>query len=149
MRFHHLLVPIDFEESSQRALEMSIELALTFDAKLTVVHAWDVVQYSYGTVYLAPEMNEAVEQAAKQRLASALLSVVKRRPAADSVLVNGPAAFEILGVVERMKVDLVVMGTHGRHGLGRMLLGSVADKIVRASPVPVLTIRASARAEHP
>jgi nucleotide-binding universal stress UspA family protein len=106
------------------------------------------VPYSYGGVYLAPELGTALEQAAKQRLDRALESVVKRVPGADSVLANGAAAFEILAAAERLKADLIVMGTHGRHGLSRMLLGSVADKVVRASTVPVLTVRATGHGAH-
>ena len=69
IRFHRILVPVDFEESSQQALEMAVEFALTFDARLTIVHSWELVPYSYAGVYLAPELGNALEQAAKQRLA--------------------------------------------------------------------------------
>jgi nucleotide-binding universal stress UspA family protein len=145
-RFHHILVPLDFEDPSQEALDVGLTLALTFDAKLTVFHAWDLPVYSYaGLSYLPPDVATVVEEAAETMLASAMGPVVKRLPRADSVLVRGPPAVEILDATARLKVDLIVMGTHGRRGVSRMLLGSVAEKVVRSSPVPVLTIRVQQR----
>jgi nucleotide-binding universal stress UspA family protein len=141
-RFHHILVPVDFEEASQEALEVAIDLTLTFDAKLTVVHAWDLPVYSYaGLSYLPPDVATVVEEAATQSLADAAALVMRRVPKAESVLVRGPAAAEIMGTAGRLKADLIVMGTHGRRGVSRLVLGSVAEKVVRSSPVPVLTIR--------
>jgi nucleotide-binding universal stress UspA family protein len=142
-RFHHILVPVDFEDPSQEALDVAIDLALTFDARLTVAHAWDMPPYSYaGISYLPPDVATTIEQAAKQRLDNTVVLVIKRVPNAESVLVRGPAADEILDAVGRTKADLIVMGTHGRRGVSRVFLGSVAEKVVRSSPVPVLTIRA-------
>jgi nucleotide-binding universal stress UspA family protein len=145
-RFHHVLVPLDFEDPSQEALDVALTLALTFDAKLTVLHAWDLPVYSYaGLSYLPPDVATVVEEAAETSLASAMGFVIKRLPRADSVLVRGAAAVEILDATGRLKIDLIVMGTHGRRGVSRMVLGSVAEKVVRSSPVPVLTIRVKQR----
>jgi nucleotide-binding universal stress UspA family protein len=141
-RFGHILVPVDFESPSQRALEVAIDFALTFDSKLTVFHAWDTPQYVYaGMPYVAPEVWVGLEQAARSQLQGTLADVRKRVPRAESVLVRGPAAFEVLAEIERSKVDLIVMGTHGRRGVSRLILGSVAEKVVRGSSVPVLTVR--------
>jgi nucleotide-binding universal stress UspA family protein len=87
----------------------------------------------------------AIENAAKERLGTTLALVLKRLRKAESVLVRGPAAIEVLTVADRLKADLIVMGTHGRHGVSRLFLGSVAEKVVRGSPVPVLTMRLNAR----
>jgi nucleotide-binding universal stress UspA family protein len=145
-RFHHVLVPLDFEEPSQEALEVALTLAVTFDAKLTVLHAWDLPVYSYaGLSYLPPDVATVVEEAAETSLASAMALVIKILPRAKSVLVRGRPDVEILDAAARLKVDLIVMGTHGRRGVSRMLLGSVAEKVVRSSPVPVLTIRVKPR----
>lgn len=141
-RFRHILVPVDFEPSSQRALEVGVDLAHKFDAKLTLFHAWELPAYSYANFYVSGDLWSALEEAAKKQLGETLAEVRKRAPQADSVLVCGPAGFEILKAVERENVDLVVMGTHGRHGLRRVFLGSVAEKVVRGSSVPVLTVRA-------
>jgi nucleotide-binding universal stress UspA family protein len=145
-RFHHILVPLDFEDPSQEALEVALDLALAFDAKLTVLHAWDLPVYSYaGLSYLPPDVATVVEEAAETSLASAMALVIKILPRAKSVLVRGRPDVETLDAAARLKVDLIVMGTHGRRGVSRMLLGSVAEKVVRSSPVPVLTIRVKPR----
>jgi nucleotide-binding universal stress UspA family protein len=144
-RFHHILAPIDFEPSSQEALEVAIDLALAFDARLTVAHALEMPAYAYGTLGLLPaDLWAPVEQAATKQLESTLAAVRKRMPRAESLFANGPPSVEILRAIELSKADLVVMGTHGRRGLSRVLLGSVAEAVLRASAVPVLTIRTKA-----
>jgi nucleotide-binding universal stress UspA family protein len=145
-RFHHVLVPLDFEEPSQEALEVALAIALTFDAKLTVFHAWDLPVYSYaGLSYLPPDVAAVVEEAADTSLARVMAVAIKSLTRAQSVLVRGSPAVEILDAAGRLKADLIVMGTHGRRGVSRMFLGSVAEKVVRSSPVPVLTIRVKQR----
>jgi nucleotide-binding universal stress UspA family protein len=141
-RFRHILIPVDFEASSKRALEVAADLALKFDAKLTLFHAWDVPAYSYANFYVPGDLWSLLEDAAKKQLGETLVEVRKRVPHADSDLVYGPAGVEILKAIERKNVDLVVIGTHGRRGLSRAFLGSVAERVVRGSSVPVLTVRA-------
>jgi nucleotide-binding universal stress UspA family protein len=142
-RFRHILVPVDFEPSSKRALEVAIDLALKFDAKLTLFHAWETPTYAYAKFYVSGDpLWSLLEEAAKKQLAETLAEVRNRVPRADSFLVCGPGGYAILDAIAREKVDLVVMGTHGRQGLGRVFLGSVAEKVVRGSSVPVLTVRA-------
>jgi nucleotide-binding universal stress UspA family protein len=143
--FRHILAPVDFEPCSQYALDAAVDLALRFDARLTVLHAWDVSPLAYsGMILESPEIWATLAEAAKQAMDGTLLRVRARLPAAEALLTRGPAASEILTAIESTKADLVVIGTHGRRGLGRFLLGSVAEKVVRASPVPVLTIRGPA-----
>lgn len=140
--FHHILVPVDFEGPSQDALEVATDLALTFGAMLTIVHAWDLPLYSYAEMAsFPPDVATVIEGAATKSLAKMAALVIKRVPKAESVLAKGPAALAILEAAARQNADLIVMGTHGRHGVSRILLGSVAEKVVRSSPVPVLTIR--------
>jgi len=141
--FRHILVPVDFEPPSKRALEVAIDLALKFEATLTLVHAWDT-PYLYASMpYVPADVWSALEEAAKRQLDDTLAEVSPRLARAEAMLVRGPAASEILAAIERARVDLVVMGTHGRRGLNRFLLGSVAERIVRGSSVPVLTVRGS------
>lgn len=143
--FRHLLVPVDFEESSARALDTAIDLAVRFEAKLTVFHAWDLPATAYtGTLYLTADLLTPIEEAARKALDACIARVRVRLPQADAVLARGMAATEILAATERLHVDLIVIGTHGRHGVSRVLLGSVAEKVVRMSPVPVLTVRGGA-----
>jgi len=82
-----------------------------------------------------------VREAAEAQLDRALAELRKELPAAGSVLSLGTPWHEIRAAIEATHSDLVVMGTHGRHGVSHALLGSVAEKVVRTSPVPVLTVR--------
>jgi nucleotide-binding universal stress UspA family protein len=147
-RFNHILVPVDFEQPSQEALEVAIDLALAFDARLTLLHAWDIPIFAYAgsNSFVTADMWTSIERAAAEQLASTLAILRKRLPRAESVLAQGAPAVETLAVADRENADVIVMGTHGRHGLGRVLLGSVAERVVRSSPVPVLTIRGKGQA---
>jgi nucleotide-binding universal stress UspA family protein len=141
INFHHILVPVDFEPSSRHALDAAIDLALKFDARLTVLHAWDLPMYAYSnSLYLSTDIWTTLEHAAKEQLDAELADVQKRLPRAEALLARGPAPTEILAAVERVKADLVIVGTHGRRGLNRAFLGSVAESVVRGSKVPVLVM---------
>ena len=148
-RFHHILVPVDFELPSQEALEVAVDFALAFDARLTLMHAWDIPTFAYAgsNSFMTADMWTPIAGAAAEQLASTLAVLRKRLPRAESVLAQGAPAVETLAVADRVKADLIVMGTHGRQGLDRMLLGSVAERVVRSSPVPVLTIRGKGHAQ--
>jgi nucleotide-binding universal stress UspA family protein len=136
-----ILVPHDFSETAQAALDYALDLAEKVGASVTVVHAYEypMLTYPEGPAVTA-ELMRQVQGAA----AGALDAVVSRakRPAVavDGALREGPAWSEILAAADHAKADLIVVGTHGRRGLSRALLGSVAEKLVRASPCPVLTV---------
>ena len=130
IEYRHLLVPIDFGEPSQRALD-------------TLVHVYEIPAYVYGGMtYATADLFGPIEAAAREQLDGTLGKVQERIPDAKAVLRRGPAAQEILAVVDEVHPDLVVMGTHGRKGVSHLLLGSVAERVVRLSPAPVLTMRA-------
>jgi nucleotide-binding universal stress UspA family protein len=140
--FKKILVPVDFGESSKQALEVAIGLAKQFGAELTLVHTWEIPVYGYGAMeFSAMDMLTPIQSAATEQLDALVAEVKRQLPDVKGVLARGVAWREVLSVVEQTKPDLVVMGTHGRRGVGRAILGSVAEKIVRMSPVPVLTVR--------
>jgi nucleotide-binding universal stress UspA family protein len=142
MDFRHILVPTDFGEPSARAVNLGIELAVKFEAKLTLLHAYEVPLYTYPQAEaIVVDLFTPIEQAAREQLNSALASVQQKLPQAKAILRSGVPWREILSAVEEVAADVVVMGTHGRRGVTHALLGSVAEKIVRLSPVPVLTVR--------
>jgi nucleotide-binding universal stress UspA family protein len=142
IEFNHLLVPVDFGEPSQQALDAAVELATWFKARLTLVHVYEIPAYVYGGMTFATaDLFGPIEEAAREQLDKTLREVQKRVPGTKAVLRRGPAAPEILAVVDEVHPDLVVMGTHGRKGMSHALLGSVAERIVRLSPVAVLTMR--------
>jgi nucleotide-binding universal stress UspA family protein len=143
--FKHILVATDFSSSSERALDLGIQLAASFDAKLTLLHVWEIPVYPYMEFVLSSaELVATVERAAEQSLASVLREAHKRLPSARSMLKMGTAWEQILAAAKDEGADLIVMGTHGRRGLSHAVMGSVAEKVVRLASVPVLTARSSA-----
>jgi nucleotide-binding universal stress UspA family protein len=143
--FKKILVPVDFGPASNEAVAAAIELAKRDGAAVELVHVWEIPAYSYAALEYTPvDLMGPVRDAAQAQLDETLTRVQKDVPRAVGILKQGVAWQEVLGVIESTKPDLVIMGTHGRKGARRMLLGSVAEKIVRTSPVPVLTMHGSA-----
>lgn len=140
LRFEHILVPVDFEEPSTRALDLAIELATASSATVTIAHIWEFPAYPY-MMPIAVDYATPIEEKAKLKLAEVVIAAKSRLSTVDSLLRQGAPWQEILTAINKLHIDLVVMGTHGRRGLNHLLLGSVAEKIVRLSPVPVLTVR--------
>ncbi len=134
-----ILCPIDFGDASMKAFTLAKELAGRLGAELVVLHVFvePVVAYPGMTPILVPGMGDEVATAARR----ALDDLVQNHPGVRTSLRTGEAAEEILAAVESLRPRMVVMGTHGRKGLQRLFLGSVAERIVRSSAAPVLTVR--------
>ncbi|MCK6588757.1 MAG: universal stress protein [Polyangiaceae bacterium] len=140
--FNRILVPTDFSSFADQALEVAVRLVSDFNASLTLMHVWELPTYVYAELTYAPiDLLTPVESAARAQLHEALAKLKKQVPDAKAVLHGGFPPEEILRGVGDANADLIVMGTHGRRGLSHLLLGSVAERVVRTSPVPVLTIR--------
>jgi nucleotide-binding universal stress UspA family protein len=143
MTFQNILVPIDFDETSDHALKTAAALAATLGASITVLHTVEIPPYAYayfGAALPPPDMLSLVEAAARKSLDQKLETVRATVPSATAILTTGVPWRQIIAGIEERKADLVVMGTHARRGVEHVLLGSVAEKIVRASSVPVLTV---------
>ncbi len=141
--YHHILVPTDFSASSQRALETAVSLAVAFGAKLTLTHSCEVPGYAYVGMMAPPiDYLTPLREAGQSLLLKAVESVRERVPGTAGLLRSGPPWQQTLEVAKDVGADLIVMGTHGRSGLAHAFLGSVAEKVVRMSPIPVLTLRA-------
>jgi nucleotide-binding universal stress UspA family protein len=139
-----ILVPTDFNPASDRALSRARELADTFGATLHVLHVLED-PFPPGTFTEAypPALDKHLENIERQsdaQLAAALTAEQKVRYSAVQIMRRGTAAEQILAYLNEHPIDLVVMGTAGRGGLSRLMIGSVADRIVRAAPCPVLTV---------
>jgi len=138
-----ILCPVDFSETSEHALRYAIDLATRLDASVLIVHAYQLPAYALpdGGILARPEF--AVDLTTQ--IQEFLDKLVERYSAHGVVLrdrlVEGMPYVEINRVAAEEKVDLVVMGTHGRTGVKHLLLGSVAERVVRTSSVPVLTVR--------
>lgn len=141
-QFKSILVATDFQPSSSEALRVALELAKTFGAQLTLLHVWELPIYPYMELALNSDMIARIEKSAAERLAAEVERARKVVPETKSALTMAVPWAGIAEAINELKPDLVVMGTHGRRGLSHALLGSVAEKIVRLSPAPVLTVRA-------
>ncbi len=145
----HILLPTDFSEYSQVAQNYAIELAEKFGAEIHLLHVvQDLVAMvpEPGLAFPAPGeyMRELQESARKglQELLSAE-SIAGKTHIAGIVreVRQGPPFLEIIRYAKDANIDLIVLGTHGRSALAHILMGSVAEKVVRKSPCPVLTVR--------
>jgi nucleotide-binding universal stress UspA family protein len=140
MRLKHILLPTDFGESSASAESLAVDLASTFGAKLTLLHVWSVPTPGYAEALSWPI--DGIEAPARDALERAHANLKQKHPETDAILTAGIAWDRIIELAKERGVDMMVIGTHGRRGLPRFMLGSVAEKVVRLSPVPVLTVRA-------
>ncbi|MGA2409758.1 MAG: universal stress protein [Candidatus Binataceae bacterium] len=139
-----ILCPVDFDDNSLVALDRAAELASHFGSKILLVHALPIV-ITMGDLPPPAAMYQDQEKAARARLgdiAKAKLGRLERQ----SLLYIGDIITCILGAQEKYQPDLVVIATHGRTGIARVFLGSVAEAIVRKATCPVLTIREEPRA---
>lgn len=144
MAFRSILVPVDYSEPSQRALE----LALTLDAgaDVTVVHAWDRPAYVGEQVVAHPDgsrrsLSELIRENAERDMTDFLARVRNSTGKAfEHRLITGEPVTAIIEEASRPGYDVMVVGTHGRTGMTKLLLGSVTEKLIRLSPIPVLTV---------
>jgi nucleotide-binding universal stress UspA family protein len=136
--FEHILVPTDFSEPAAHALEIALGLARQSNGTVTLLHVYAIPSLSYDTVVAWP--SEELAKAAQDAMDSALASARQRYSRCEAIVHPGNPWERILAVAEQSGTDLIVMGTHGRRGLPRFMLGSVAEKIVRLAPIPVLTV---------
>jgi nucleotide-binding universal stress UspA family protein len=142
--FKNILVPTDFSEPAERALETALGIASAFGANLTLVHvAWTPPTAYVGYVegfYWPVDDRDATRKALDEQLAKARMQY----PRTEGMIVEGESWRAILQAAKDKDADLIVMGTHGRTGIARVFLGSVAERIVRLSPIPVLTVSGKA-----
>jgi nucleotide-binding universal stress UspA family protein len=148
-----ILVPTDFSPDAAKALELALELARGSGAEVTLLHVCEMPAYSFfsGSMYVpAPELVNDVLADARRALEQA-----KQRAQGAGVVIRtdyverGDPATEIVAYARDHELDLIVMGTHGRRGFRRLILGSVAERVVRMADQPVLTTHAHAQAEAP
>jgi nucleotide-binding universal stress UspA family protein len=137
-----ILVPVDFEGASTRAIEHAKWLAGPLHADLVLLHVHARPEFEHPE--LPAETVARVQELSEDTARSSLADLAGRIGAAQTLLRHGDAAEQILQAARELHPAMVVMGTHGRRGLGRLLLGSVAAEVMRACPVPLITVRARA-----
>jgi nucleotide-binding universal stress UspA family protein len=132
-----ILQPTDFSARSEFAFRLACSLARDYSARLIVLHVVEPPTVSAAGVLMLPPVVDL--EPLRERLHQ--LRPGDPKVAVEHRLVEGDAATEILRAAGEVKCDLIVMGTHGRTGLGRLLMGSVAEQVVRRAPCPVLTVK--------
>jgi nucleotide-binding universal stress UspA family protein len=141
----HILVPHDFSETSQAAVKYATDLARLVDARLTFLHVGNSAQAAFDAEFPIG-LEDAREDAVRERLLKIVTPQQHLEFAPEFVVRPGSPAVEILRYAEEHGIDLIVMGTHGRGLVGHVVMGSVAERVVRAAPCPVLTVRNPERA---
>jgi len=146
--FRSILVPIDFSDHADAALGSALDLAKDSDATLHLVHAYEIPLGTippYG-IEVPQSVVTEVRDAAARRLEKAAQRVRDRGGRCETHLVHATPASGIVEAAETLRADLIVMGTRGLTGVKHVLLGSVAERTVRAAPCPVLTVKPGAKA---
>jgi len=142
---HRILVPTDFSKHSENALAYAAAFAEKFDAELFLLHVvQDLALFVPEALTAAPPVTPPVEQltaAVREALDRLIDSNHLRRFTVHAEVREGSPFYEVVRFAEEQEIDLIIMGTHGRAGLVHVLLGSVAEKVVRKAPCPVLTVR--------
>ncbi len=143
MRFHSILVPTDFSRQAAGAIDMAIDLATRYGSRLKLLHVFAPlgVIVPEGFVPAGADEIERIVEATRERMEPDRARALASGIYVTCDTVQGAAATEIVEVAREGAHDLIVMGTHGRTGLRRLLLGSVAERVVRGAPCPVLVVR--------
>ena len=147
-KLSRILVPVDFSEQSLAALRYATFLAAPFQAQVDVLHVWEVPHFVGMDLMLQmPNVDsEPLEQYVHDQVAQEMNDFLAAGHLREEVHVNqrleaGDVDSVILQIAKSERYDLIVMGTHGRTGLAHLLMGSVAENVVRHAPCPVLTVR--------
>ena len=140
-----VVVAVDFGEDSDYALDYGVDLAQAVGASVVVVHAYDVPWSSVpeGPAVASEDMMDRIRASAASGLEAILQRFSGRGVRMSGRLEQDEPSEAIVSASRTVGADLIVMGTHGRRGLPRALLGSVAERVVRTAPCPVLTVRRS------
>jgi nucleotide-binding universal stress UspA family protein len=147
--YPHVLIATDFSPTAEHALAHGIALAQRFHSKVTIVHAFSIplVSPAAGAVVPNEDVVLALSEAANKNLDALVARVREKGVEVEGMLRVGFPDDEVLAAAEVRGTSLIVVGTHGRRGVRRLLLGSVAENIVRRAKVPVLVVRDTAHDE--
>ncbi len=146
-----IVVATDFSDCSRSAIDYALHLAERLDAEVELLHVFERPVYFDVGIAHSLQVQHGVEQwlkdlrqEADQRLRALAEELRRQKAVVRTVLREGRAVDEILKAAQPAQTDLVVLGTHGRTGLPHVVLGSVAERVVRQAPCPVLTVRSPA-----
>lgn len=142
MPFRHILVPVDLDDTSMHAVDQALSLAKPLEAAVTLLHVYSLPTYNFpdGSYVPSPEVMASIQKSARDQLDAYSAKLDLTGVVVSPVVREGRTAEEICKAAVEVGADLIVMGTHGRGLLGRTLLGSVAESVVRRTPIPVMTV---------
>ncbi|MGH7898365.1 MAG: universal stress protein [Candidatus Binatia bacterium] len=143
MRVRRILVPTDFSPEAEAAVKYAADLAKSLRSQIVLFHAIEPLMLP-SDLYLTPaiaDITDQVEQATRAHVAHAVKQLGGRGVGARGMVTVDRAATAIVEAAAESRAELIVMGTHGRGGVTHLLLGSVAEKVVRTATCPVLTVR--------
>lgn len=135
-----ILVPYDFSETSAAAVKYAIGLARNFGARVYFLHVGDRAQAAFETEFPIG-LEGAVEDAVRERVLRIVTPQQQAELHPEFAVRPGAPAVEVVRYAKEQDIDLIVMGTHGRGFVGHVVMGSVAEKVVRTAPCPVLTVK--------
>jgi nucleotide-binding universal stress UspA family protein len=142
--FKKILVPIDFSACSDQALSAAVDLATRYGAALTLLYVHEPLPLLFpeGTgIYASLQMPDLIEELGKKLEQKKQELIGKGEEQVEAAQRSGYPPSEIADFAKTGGFDLIVMGTHGRRGLSHLMIGSVAERVVRTAPCPVLTVR--------
>lgn len=144
----HILVPTDFSDFADQALEYATQLAKAFQARLTVLHVIQLAPMAMGDIGAASVVPylEAVETEVQKQMQAILNQLQQAGLQGETAISQGVPVQIIVETAKNQGIDLIVMGTHGRTGITHALIGSVADRVMRLAPCPVLVTRGTTEA---
>ncbi|HET8761336.1 MAG TPA: universal stress protein [Nitrospiria bacterium] len=136
-----ILVPTDFSEGSQAALDYAVNLAKSFGSKIVLLHVIETTTYTMTEALQLVNVYEVVRTAVEPVLDQMVTDLQQQKLSVSRAVAQGASAHEIVSQAREVGADLIVMGTHGRRGVNHLMVGSVAERVVRTAACPVLTVR--------
>lgn len=150
IQFRKILCPVDFYPASTRALEYAEQLARNYNAAIQLIHVvTPVIPAVYGSGISISDLTVEFQKQARKKILEVKAKVEKKHIPVTAEVRVGHIDIEIRRAIEAGKADLVVVGTHGRRGVERWVLGSVTEKLMRHCPVPLLAVPAGRKAAAP
>jgi nucleotide-binding universal stress UspA family protein len=138
-----ILSPVDFSQTSQRAFETALDLAARLNAEVRVMHVYQLPASALpeGVLQTPHDLEATVEEELRKRLDEFVEQSTPKGVTVSTGLCEGVPYVEITRAAQELGADMIVIGTHGRTGLAHLMLGSVAERVLRTSEIPVLTVR--------
>jgi len=144
--FQRILVATDFSPASTPAFEQSVKMAKRDGALLLIAHAYQepgLVELSHAPARVYEEWDQKLREGVERKLRPVVEYARKEGVEARAMVLTGFADEAIIEAAKQQRVDLIVMGTHGRRGAARLFLGSVASRVISTAPCPVMTVRSA------